>query len=1023
MLARARVAGGAGLPPAAYASLVTLSARCAAGVVTHAPPVTRHSRAALRALSSWLARMPRGEAPVAGVVDIRWPCEDPTCCKLVISAPSSPPLPLTGGAGFGGAKQQGESEGGKEADGEAAGAPPPPPPPSSGRVEGEAPPRGKAGSGAAGKDDASQRSQSPLEDLLARFRSTGGGGGGKGGGKGDGKGDSGPGNENAIAALALAGLLYGVYVLMSGARGLEGTEITWQEFRTRYLPTGMVDRLEVINKDHVKVYLRNRPNMAFLDPTGAASGGGGGGGGSSAGGATRAFSTSATGSSASSSSGGGRMVSVGNRSALERHRSGEAAEVSGWDEEGSGGGSGSGSGGAGEALATALGVTLSSEREGDLTRAVALSKAHRTLYFRIGSVDGFERQLEEAQTALGVKPRDWLLVRHLNDGEAGGGRLMTIFSSFLLLVPYLLLLRAMSGGGLGGLGGGGGGGGARDNINRMFGIGRAKPTVVNKDSKVKVTFADVAGCDEAKAEIMEFVQFLRDPSKFTALGAKIPKGALLVGPPGTGKTLLAKATAGEAGVPFFSMSGSDFIEMFVGVGPSRVRDLFQQARQSAPCIVFIDEIDAVARARNKGGFSGGNDERENTLNQLLVEMDGFSTTEGVVVLAGTNRADILDKAILRPGRFDRQVLVDRPDIKGRKEIFQVHLKPIKLAGDAEMYAQRLAALTPGFVGADIHNICNEAAIVAARAGKGKVEMKDFESAVDRVIGGLEKRNSLMTPEERRTVAYHEAGHAIAGWFLEHADPLLKVTIIPRGNGALGFAQYLPKEVALYTREALLDRMAMALGGRAAEELTFGRITTGAQDDLDKVTQMAYAMTTVYGMNERVGRLSFPKRDDGMTFEKPYSQATAQVIDEEVRKLIDAAYDRVKGVLEAHADAMKGVAELLLSKETISQSDLATIAGPRPWPIHAKLRQYVDEMYREPTAGTGGAAGKETPGASTADGSGGGGAQAEAVPPTPAAAAAATATAAAAAMRLVTIVVPGVDRLPPPATALAGTKLV
>jgi AFG3 family protein len=433
-----------------------------------------------------------------------------------------------------------------------------------------------------------------------------------------------------------------------------------------------------------------------------------------------------------------------------------------------------------------------------------------------------------------------------------------------------------------------------------------------------VTFADVAGCDEAKAEIMEFVQFLKDPSRFTNLGAKIPKGALLVGPPGTGKTLLAKATAGESAVPFFSMSGSDFIEMFVGVGPSRVRDLFAQARAAAPCIVFIDEIDAVARARNKGGFGGGNDERENTLNQLLVEMDGFASSEGVVVLAGTNRVDILDKAILRPGRFDRQITVDKPDIAGRKQIFLVHMGKVKLAGEPAVYAQRLAALTPGFVGADIANIVNEAAIHAARGAKARVDLKDFEAAIDRVIGGLERRNSLMTADEKRTVAFHEAGHAIAGWFLEHADPLLKVTIIPRGNGALGFAQYLPKEVTLYTKEALLDRMCMALGGRAAEELTFGRITTGAQDDLDRVTQMAYAMTTVYGMNARLGTLSFPKREENM-YNKPYSEATAQVIDDEVRCVCGGG-----GAFDAGGCALSWV-----HQPTTSSSRLPACRLPRP----------------------------------------------------------------------------------------------
>lgn len=469
-------------------------------------------------------------------------------------------------------------------------------------------------------------------------------------------------------------------------------------------------------------------------------------------------------------------------------------------------------------------------------------------------------------------------------------------------------------------------------MNKIFQVGKAKP-VMSKDTKVNVKFADVAGCDEAKAEIMEFVSFLKDETRFTRLGAKIPKGALLVGPPGTGKTLLARATAGEANVPFFSMSGSDFIEMFVGVGPARVRDLFEQARAAAPCIVFIDEIDAVARARSKGGFSGGNDERENTLNQLLVEMDGFTSTDNIVILAGTNRADILDPAILRPGRFDRQITVDKPDIKGRVAIFKVHLGPLKLAEAMEKYAQRLAALTPGFAGAEIANICNEAAIVAARKAKDAIDMSDFEAAVDRVIGGMEKRNALMTPEEKRTVAYHEAGHAIAGWFLEHADPLLKVTIVPRSSGALGYAQYLPKELTLFSKEALLDRMCMALGGRVSEQLNFGRITTGAADDLDKVTQMAYAMTSIYGMNDKIGKVSFPPKDQ--QFEKPYSQDTARMIDEEVRELVNSAYDRTTALLDKHAEDVKAVAEELLHKETITQFDLERIVGKRPFVMNVR----------------------------------------------------------------------------------------
>merc|ERR1711871_754441 len=491
----------------------------------------------------------------------------------------------------------------------------------------------------------------------------------------------------------------------------------------------------------------------------------------------------------------------------------------------------------------------------------------------------------------------------------------------------------------------------------------------------KTTFKDVAGCDEAKAEIIEFVDFLKKPDKFVKLGAKIPKGALLVGPPGTGKTLLAKAMAGEANVPFYSISGSDFIEMFVGVGPARVRDLFEQARENSPCIVFIDEIDAVARARGKGGFTGSNDEREDTLNQLLVEMDGFTSSEGVVVLAGTNRADILDKAILRPGRFDRQIQVDKPDIKGRKDIFEVHLQNMTLDNSAvhlarfiedgmtyreakekavdqdelpepevrAFFAQRLPALTPGFAGAEIANIVNEAAIIAAREAKDAIEMRDFEKASERVIGGIEKPNSIMTDKEKKTVAYHEAGHAIAGWFLEHADPLLKVTIVPRGSGALGFAQYLPKEVALHTKEQIMDMMSMALGGRAAEDLIFGKVTTGASDDLNRVTQMAYGMVRVYGMSEKIGNVSFPPSEETQ-FDKPYSDATAQQFDEEVKNIITSAYERTRALLEERKEALVSIAELLLEKETINQDDVIAMIGERPFEMQENQKAFLKASF-------------------------------------------------------------------------------
>ena len=752
------------------------------------------------------------------------------------------------------------------------------------RFSGSKLPKGFGGGGSGSASEAKEASGSdaskakPSEGEGSKKKNTEGGGGGSK--KEDENGDGQNNMDPWTVLLSSLAISYALWTLFGTGGQPFGQEISWQEFRNTFLSTGMVDRLDIINKDYVRVSLRNTPNFAFIEGSGSQS------------------------SSSSSSS----------------SNSADAAY---------------------DSLFASMGA-LSQEREAELRKALEDARAHKAIFFRIGSVESFERQLEDAQIDLHVRPRDFVLVRHVSEADLSQ-RVASLMPYILLLAVYAGLLRMMGGGGAGaGIGGMGGG---ANGINRVFSIGKAKPAVFNKDSKVKVTFKDVAGCDEAKAEIMEFVQFLKDPSRFTALGAKIPKGALLVGPPGTGKTLLAKATAGEAGSPFFSMSGSDFIEMFVGVGPSRVRDLFQQARAAAPCIIFIDEIDAVARSRNKGGFGGGNDERENTLNQLLVEMDGFSTTEGVVVLAGTNRADILDKAILRPGRFDRQIMVDKPDIQGRKEIFRVHMKQIKLSGDPALYSQRLAALTPGFVGADIANICNEAAIHAARGAKDKVDLKDFEAAIDRVVGGLERRNNVMTDAEKRTVAFHEAGHAIAGWFLEHADPLLKVTIIPRSSGALGFAQYLPKEVSLFSREALVDRMCMALGGRVSEELNFGRITTGASDDLDKVTQMAYAMTTIYGMNERVGSLSFPKREETQ-FEKPYSDATAQVIDEEVKKLVDACYARTKELLTMHAEKVKGVAELLLVKETISQKDLADVAGQRPFPINAKIAEYISQGWGE-----------------------------------------------------------------------------
>ncbi|MFM2376010.1 MAG: hypothetical protein RLZZ165_1107 [Bacteroidota bacterium] len=495
-----------------------------------------------------------------------------------------------------------------------------------------------------------------------------------------------------------------------------------------------------------------------------------------------------------------------------------------------------------------------------------------------------------------------------------GSLLQILIPIGILVAVWVFFMRRLGGGGPGG---------------QIFNIGKSKALLYDKENKVEVTFNDVAGLEEAKEEVEEVVDFLKDPARYTRLGGHIPKGVLLVGPPGTGKTLLAKAVAGEAKVPFFSLSGSDFVEMFVGVGAARVRDLFKQAKDKAPCIVFIDEIDAIGRARGRNNITGGNDERENTLNQLLVEMDGFNSDTGVILMAATNRPDVLDPALLRPGRFDRQISVDRPDLKGREQIFKVHLKNIKLGDDVE--AAKLASQTPGFVGADIMNVCNEAALIAARKNKDAVEMIDFQDAIDRVIGGLEKKNKIISPDEKKIIAYHEGGHAVAGWFLEHAYPLVKVTIVPRGVAALGYAQYLPKEQYLYSVEQMMDQMCVALGGRVAEDLIFGRITTGAQNDLERVTQQAYAMVTVYGMNEKIGNVSFVDHDGEFSFRRPYSEEMASQIDTEVRALISGAYERTRTLLIQHRDALEIVAKTLLEKEVIFKDDLKTLIGPRPFP--------------------------------------------------------------------------------------------
>ena len=580
-------------------------------------------------------------------------------------------------------------------------------------------------------------------------------------------------------------------------------------------------------------------------------------------------------------------------------------------------------------------LTVINQNRVQFTASTVDTQQPQKYYFYIGSVDSLEEKLSSAQHHL--HPTEWVEVKYIQQTN--------LLLEFIKALPFLALPVAIHFGFRGLTGGGAGGAKGSQNMKSIFGIGKSTARKINKEN-VHVTFKDVAGCAQAKMEVMEFVDFLKDSERFTKLGAKIPKGALLCGPPGTGKTLLAKAVAGESGVPFYSISGSDFIEMFVGVGPSRVRDLFAEARANAPCIVFIDEIDAVGRQRGRGGFSGGgNDERENTLNQLLVEMDGFSPTTGVVVLAGTNRVDILDQALTRPGRFDRQITVDRPDLRGRQEIFLVHLAGLTLEGPAVDIAGRLAGLTPGFAGADIANLCNEAAIVAARRKGESVTIQDFEKATDRIIGGLES-NKIMSKHEREIVAHHEAGHAIAGWFLEHADPLLKVTIIPRTSGALGFAQYLPKEVFLRSPEQIMDIVCMALAGRAAEQVFFGEVTTGASDDLRRVTQLVYSMIQEFGFNNRLGQLAF--RKDPNSLEKPYSDSTAEAMDDEARRIVDEAYAKTVELIESKKEQVDALAKLLLEKETITHDDIVDLVGARPFVGDTAYHQYVSSKRQAPT---------------------------------------------------------------------------
>jgi cell division protease FtsH len=562
------------------------------------------------------------------------------------------------------------------------------------------------------------------------------------------------------------------------------------------------------------------------------------------------------------------------------------------------------------------------------------SKEGPHYFFTIGSMEYFERWISEAQETY--LKGEYIEISYKTQPNYMRDIIGWLFPILIILAIWIFIFRRMSKG-QGGAGGG-----------NIFSVGKSKAQLFDKESNIKVDFKDVAGLEEAKVEVREIVDFLKTPKKYTDLGGKIPKGVLLVGPPGTGKTLMAKAVAGEANVAFFSMSGSDFVEMFVGVGASRVRDLFKQAKEKAPCIIFIDEIDAIGRARGKNPNFGANDERENTLNQLLTEMDGFGNNVGVIIMAATNRADILDKALMRAGRFDRQIHLELPDINERRDIFKVHLKPIKLESNLDV--EFLAKQTPGFSGADIANVCNESALIAARKDKKVVEKQDFLDAVDRIVGGMERKTKIITKEEKKTIAFHEAGHATTSWLLEHAHPLVKVTIIPRGR-ALGAAWYLPEERQITTRDQLLDEMCSALGGRVAEELIFGKISTGAMNDLEKITKQAYAMNAYFGMSEKIGHLSFydSTGQSEMAFTKPYSEKTAELIDNEVKNLVEEAYKRSFALLKKHKDGLTTLAEILLEKEVIFSEDLERIFGKRPWKTYhekeAEVKKELDEKRK------------------------------------------------------------------------------